>query len=752
VPLQHLRFKPGISREATSLTQETGWFECDKIRFRSGMPEKLGGWVLDTGSLASGSLLPPTGTVWGVARSMHNWLSLTGKNLLGVGTSFKYYIQDSAGGIYYDVTPIRRVGDPVTFTATSSSTTLVVSDTTHGAEVGDFVTFSGVVGLSGQTFTVTIASPAVLTVAGTSFTLTNGQAVLLSTTGALPTGLNTTTTYYVVNAAGVTCNLSLTPGGAAINTSGTQTGTHAIELNAGITKNVLNAEFRVTAVTTNSYTITSPVAALGADTSNGDTLGTAAGAYQITVGAVGAATSFGWGTGGWGGVTSGLPSTGWGASASGGGVTTQLRLWSQANYGENLFINPRGGPIYYWVVNAPSSIYNRARVLQNGNTATQTTTGSITAQWWDADAAPSTCNQVLVSDERFVFAFGCNDPNAADPTLLDPLLIRWSDQENYLTWAPAITNQAGSYRLSTGSEIVTARQTRQEILVWTDAALYALQYLGPPFVWGAQIMGANISIAGPNTTTTANNVTYWMGVDKFYMYSGQVQTLPCSVRQYVFGDINLEQAFQFCAGTNEGFNEVWWFYCSAGSMTNDRYVVFNYLDQVWYYGNLSRTAWLDSAIRDVPMAMALASGSMETSSLLYHETGVDDGSTNPPSPIHSYVQSADFDIGDGDRMMFVWQMVPDITFDGSTSVAPQVTLTLKPRNNPGALYGPTTVPPVISANNYAVQQNYLVQQFTQLLNTRVRGRQMAFKIESNNLGTQWQSGVTRINARPDGRR
>jgi hypothetical protein len=239
--------------------------------------------------------------------------------------------------------------------------------------------------------------------------------------------------------------------------------------------------------------------------------------------------------------------------------------------------------------------------------------------------------------------------------------IRWSDQETYATWTPAITNQAGSYRLSQGSSIVTAMQARQEILVWTDAALYSMQYLGPPYVWGFQILADNLSIVGPNAVTTANNITYWMGSDKFYVYSGRVETLPCTLRQYVYGDINMSQAYQFFAGTNEGFNEIWWYYCSANSTTIDRYVVYNYLERIWYYGNLARTAWLDSPIREQPMATTYAA------QLLYHEQGVDDGTTNPPSPISAYIQSSDFDIGDGRDVRWLHGQCPSAGLHGSAT-------------------------------------------------------------------------------------
>jgi hypothetical protein len=330
------------------------------------------------------------------------------------------------------------------------------------------------------------------------------------------------------------------------------------------------------------------------------------------------------------------------------------------------------------------------------------------------------------------------------------MLIRWSDQESYQTWTPAITNQAGSYRLSSGSYIVAAQQTRQEILIWTDGALYSMQYLGPPYVWGFNILSDNISIISPNAVATANNVTYWMGADKFYAYSGRVETLPCSLRQYVFGDINLTQSSQFFAGTNEGYSEVWWYYCSANSTVVDRYVIYNYLDQVWYYGTLTRTAWLDSPLRQFPMAATYSNN------VVFHENGVDDITTSGNIlPISSYIQSSDFDIGDGHNYGFVWRMIPDITFDGSTTPAPntpQVTFTVRPRQNPGAPYGTADIPVVASTQSYANQRNYTVQEFTQIVYTRLRGRQMAFKISSDSIGTQWQLGTPRIDVRPDGRR
>ena len=452
-------------------------------------------------------------------------------------------------------------------------------------------------------------------------------------------------------------------------------------------------------------------------------------------------TGVGWGAGGWGGATTGYPSTGWGVAAPAGvGIGVQMRLWSEDNFGDFLVMNPRGGAIYLWVPAASPSTYYRAQILSSTNSNAQD--GN---QYWLTDAdCPTVANMVATSDtSRFLIAFGCNDYGSST---LDPLLVRWSDQEDYKVWSPAATNQAGSYRLSIGSSIVAELQSRQELLIWTDAALYGMQYLGPPYVWGFNILADNISITAPNAVATAANITYWMGRDKFYMYSGRVETLYCPLRQYIFGDINLEQAYQFFASTNEAFNEIWFFYCSANSTTIDRYVIYNHLEKIWSYGNLARTAWLDTGIRDFPTAASY------DGQIIYHEDGVDDGTTNPPSPISSYIQSADFNIGDGHNYGFVWRMIPDITFDGSTVNNPAVTFTLRPRQNPGSNYSAGDTPVVASTQNYQAQRNYLVQQFTQIVYTRVRGRQMAFKVSSDGLGVQWQLGVPSIDVRPDGRR
>jgi hypothetical protein len=367
---------------------------------------------------------------------------------------------------------------------------------------------------------------------------------------------------------------------------------------------------------------------------------------------------------------------------------------------------------------------------------------------FDGDFVPNATNQIIASSvQRFVICFGANgyDPTNTE-TPFDPLLVRWSDQENPYDWIPTALNQSGEQRLTNGSYIMCAKNTRQEILVWTDAAIFSMQYLGPPYIWGFTLLQDNISIISPNAAITVNNVTYWMGKDKFFMYSGRVETLPCSLRQFVFQNLNADQAWQCFAGSNEAFSEVWWFYPSTNSNIVDSYVVYNYLDRVWSYGTLTRTAWLDSGIREYPM------GADYNGRIIDHEVGVDDVSGPNAVPINAYIQSSDFDIGDGHNFGFVWRILPDVNFNGSNVNNPTVTMTIKPRVNSGAPYSAANSPSVVSADNYGLPQVYNIQEFTGQVYTRLRGRQLAFRIESTGLGVAWQLGMPRIDIRPDGRR
>ena len=712
MPLQKLQLRPGVNREGTTLANEGGWFECDKVRFRSGYPQKIGGWT----PLSSN-------TYEGIARSLWNWVTLRGYNLLGVGTNLKYYVEN--GGVYNDITPIRKVVTLTNpFTTTNGSAVVTVSDPGHGGINGDYVTFAGASTVAGLDLNNEYVMFSVDT---------NSYKITAATTAnADATGGGTVTASYQINVGLATFGY-LTGWGAGL-WGGFVYGTAQTKLSLPLsTSNTTISVTSTTGFANATGTLMIGNSELTTYTGNTATSFTGAtrGASGTTAMAFSANTA----------VYNAATFTGWGQSAA-YGIAEQPRLWSETNYGEYLIINPRGGALYLWIPD-----YSGSGNLQFADRAKLLSSTSSGVYQTDADC-PSVCNFVMVSDaSRFVLTFGVNDYGQ---TIQDPLLIRWSAQEDYQTWTPAITNQAGSYRLSSGSTIITAQQTRQEILVFTDAALFSMQYLGPPFVWGFNILSDNISIVGPNAVATANNLTYWMGVDKFYVYTGRVETLPCSLRQYVFGDINLQQSYQFFAGTNEGYSEIWWFYCSANSDVIDRYVIYNYLDQVWYYGTLGRTAWSDSPLREYPM------GATYSHTIVYHESGTNNVEVNGTVlPITSYIQSSDFDIGDGHNFGFVWRMIPDITFDGSTTSAPdkpQVTFTVRPRQNPGAPYGTADTPTVASAQSYNTVKNYNVQEFTQIVYTRLRGRQMAFRVSSDQLGCQWQLGAPRIDIRPDGRR
>ena len=648
MPLQKLQFRPGINREGTNYSNEGGYYDCDNIRFRSGYPEKLGGWI----RLASNTFV-------GIARSLWNWIDYdAGNNYLGVGTSKKYYIEK--GGTYNDVTPLIHTSSALgaaagPFTATTGSNIITVTDASYNPEIGDYIVFSGAVSLGGN-----------------------------------------------------------------------------------ITAAILNKEYVVATVPSNTtYTIVASVNANASDTLKGGAVVKAE--YEYPTGLDVFTVGVGWGAGTWSGFygTGSASNTGWGA-ASVIGIGQQLRLWSNDNFGQDLVIAPRGGGIYYWKDSL--GVNFRAKSL---NTL-------ATDEGFLGDYVPHTTNQISASAiQRFLIAFGANSYLSGTPnTDFNPMIVRWSDQENPYEWVPAITNQAGEFTLTHGSFIIGAIPTRQEILVWTNSALYSMQYLGAPYVWGFNILMDNISVMSPNSMITVNNVTYWMGVDKFYMYSGRVETLPCALRQYIFDDINKDQAFQVFAGGNEGFNEVWWFSVSNSSNATevDKYVIYNYLDRVWYYGSMARTAWLDSGIRQYPMAANY------DNRILYHEASVDDVSGLTPVAINAYIQSSDFDIGDGHNFGFVWRILPDVNFNGSNVNQPSVTMTVKPRQNSGTPYGEANSPAVPSQDNFTLRTTYNIQEFTGQVYTRIRGRQMSFRIESDGVGVAWQLGSPRIDIRNDGRR
>jgi hypothetical protein len=641
MPLQKLQFRPGVNRETTSYTNEGGWFDCDKVRFRFGTPEKIGGWE----RLSGKSFL-------GTCRALHPFVALDGTNYIGVGTHLKYYINE--GGAYADITPIRQTtaaGD-VTFAATNGSSTITVTDTNHGANENDFVTFSGAVSLGGQI---------------TADVLNQEYQIAR---------IENANTYEIV----------------------------AREVNT------------LADITIDGQYTPVPVVADGSDTGNGGA--SVVGTYQVQTGLDTTVAGTGWGAGTW--------SRGaWGSGATLTAIGDTLRIWSHDNFGEDLIINIRNGGIYYWDKSTSSAPFARAVALSDLVGADATT--------------PTIAKQVMISDrDRHVIVFGCDPENNIGTQ--DPLLIRFSDQENPLVWAASATNTAGDLRIGTGSEIITALETRQQILVFTDTSLHAMQYLGPPFTFGINEIATNVTIAGPLAAVAVDDLVFWMGEEDFYMYTGQVQKLPCSVRSYVFNDFNVSQQEKVTAGVNSAYSEIWWFYPSANSENIDKYVVFNYQEQVWYYGALPRSVWLDRGINQYPIAASL------DGYLYFHEFGFDDGSVNPPASIDSYIESSQMSIGAGDNFVFLSRLIPDVTFNGSTAESPSVDFTLQTRNWPGAAYSSTTDSSVTRSATVPVEQ------FTNVVNIRLRGRSFAFKIASDETGVGWRLGTPRVDMRQDGRR
>ena len=736
MPLQKLQFRPGVNREGTNYSNEGGWYESDKVRFRSGFPEKLGGWTRAT----------PGYTYDGVCRMMINWVDLNQNNLVGIGTNVKYYINRGLG-VYYDITPVRATATLTNpFTTTNGSSVILVTDAAHGAITGDYVTFSGATSLNGIPDDELNKEHRIIEVLSAS----TYRIEVTSVANADGTGGGTVDASYQINTGGAIYSIGNGFGAGSWNGAITTvnadlvytSGSGNIWLNAVST--TINVDDTTGFSATGTILIDSEIITYSGLTSTsftGCTRGTSetpavnhgVDPTAVTPPAIKVYQ-----------VTSLAGSTGWGeASSTSFGVGQQMRLWTNDTYGENLLLAYRGGPIYYWA----------------NNTATFPAAEELVT-----DVPIVATNQVVVSDvARFVIAMGCNSYGDLLEEF-DPLLVRWSDQEDPNVWTPTATTQAGEQRLTNGSYIMTSKKTRQEILIWTDAAIYSMQYLGPPYTWGFQLLMDNISIISPNAATVINNVAYWMGTDKFYSYSGRVETLPCSLRQYVFNDISTAQSFQTVCGTNEGYNEVWWFYVSqteedlaiqeSRDPVIDRYVIYNHLERIWYYGSMSRTFWLDSPLQAYPMAAFGNATETTTNTLLFHEYGNDDASTASPTPFTAYIQSSDFDIGDGHNFGFVWRVIPDITFNGSNNGYPQVTMQIKPRYYSGSPYGASDNPTIVSAQQYSpIVKAYTVEQYTPQVYTRLRGRQLAFRIESaDQLGVSWQLGSPRMDIRPDGRR
>jgi hypothetical protein len=705
MPLQKLQFRPGMNREGTDYSNEGGWYDGDKVRFRSGFPEKIGGWT----QVSPEQFL-------GICRSLWVWQdsdSGAGNAYIGVGTSVKYFIY--FGGVYNDITPFYEVStlnNP--FTTTAGSSIVTVTDPNVSPTVGDYIAISNSVGVGGlklntifevksvtgpTTYTIDYLSPASSSATGggtgvsIGYEYPVGKNVFTTGTGwgagpwggfpPVPTNLGSNP--FATTNGFPTIVVTQTAHGYSTGNWVTFSGATAF---AGFTTGQLNNTYQITVNSVNTYTIT--LSTLATSTASG----------------------------GGASVVANLQPYGWGTEFA-VGVGQQLRLWSNSNYGSDLVLAPRGGPVFYWAdigtvserakylsdiaddtvsfsdaatfgtgatsinitIAATALVYpymyitgtnlpeEGVQVLpsyQLGTTSVPISAATLGASSGDYNFSfagayvPKSTYQVFSSPiERFVVCFGANPYDPSDPNnKFNPMLVRWSDQENPYQWIIEANNQAGEFPLTNGSYIMAARTTRQETLVWTDSCLYSMQYLGPPFVWGFQVLMDNISVMSPNSMVTASNVTYWMGRDRFYMYSGRVEVLPCALRQYVFGDLNQEQAYQVTCGSNEAYNEVWWFYVSQSGNGFDvnRYVIYNYLDKVWYYGTLQRSAWLQSGTLQYPIAADY------NGRLLFHENGCDDQSTSVTLPIYSYIQSSDFDISDGHNFGFVWRMLPDVNF------------------------------------------------------------------------------------------
>jgi hypothetical protein len=704
MPLTKLQFRPGINRETTSYSNEGGWFDMDKVRFRFGYPEKIGGWIKES-----------TNAFLGTCRALHPWIALDGSNFLGVGTHLKYYINE--GGAYNDVTPIRTTtsaGD-VTFSASANTLSAgidAVIDTIPLSSSSGFPS-SGRIKIDNEIIT---------------YALVSGNNL----TGCVR-GVNNTVAASHSSSAAVTCaTLIVTDAdhGALENDFVTYSG--AATLGGNITADVLNQEYEVTyIINVNSYQIEArTVSTIGSittttglnptyvfattsDSGNGGS--SVVGAYQINTGLDTTIVGTGWGAGTWSRGT-------WGSGASLATSGQTLRIWSHDNFGEDLLINVRDGDIYYW--DKTNGLANRAVEL-----------ASIAG----ANKVPTIAKQVLVSDrDRHVIAFGCD--SELEPGVQDPLLIRFSDQENILEWQSLVDTTAGDLRIGSGSKIITAVETRQQILVFTDVSLHAMQFLGPPFTFGINAISENITIASPLAAIAVEDNVYWMGAEEFYAYGGAVQRIPCSVRDYVFTNINNDQLEKVTAGLNTAFSEVTWFYPSASSTENDSYVTYNYDQKIWYYGLMNRTCWLDRGVNNDPLAAS-------TDHYLYfQEIGFDDGSTSPASAITSYIESSQMDLGEGDQFAFMRRLIPDLTFRDSTSPSPQATMTLKVRNFPGGNYLSSDARTVVKTASIPVEQ------FTEQVFVRLRGRSFAFRIESEDTGVGWRLGSPRVDVRPDGRR
>ena len=706
MPLTKLQFKPGINREITKYSNEGGWVDCDKIRFRFGYPEKFGGWEKLTSN-----------TYQGTARRLHNWLALDGSNFLGVGTHLKYYIEE--GGTFNDITPIRSsTTNSTTFSATNGSANITVTESNHGAAESDFVTFSQAVSLGGnvtaailnaehQIVSVTDANNYVITVSVTANASDSGNG-----------GSGTDAVYQI------SVGLNSQVGGTGWGSS-TWGGTTAGALTTTLAEDLDNSETAVDVADETGITTDNDVILVGEElmivtaTTDDNTLTVARGhsGTTATTHSNGATVRLAVGN-----VLSTDDFVAWGAAGV-VATATELRVWSHDNFGEDLFINPRDGGVYRW---------DKTNGL--GTRAVEISTLS------GAENTPTIAKQVLVSDQGHVFAFGAN---TYATTTQDPLLVRFSSFDNPLVYTVSATTSAGFLSIGSGSEFVQAVKTKREILVFTDISLHTLRYLGAPLYYGIEQISSNITIAGPSAAVATQDFVFWMGKDNFYVYAGGTQTLPCTVKDKVFLDFNSQQADKVVAGVNSEYSEVIWFYPSESNSLNnggtgdiDKYVVYNYGQKIWYFGTLARTAWLDRGIRTFPIAAG-------SSYLFNHETGYDDDG----SAMTSFIESAPMDIGDGDKFSLIQKVIPDLTFEGSVNQStPAANFTIKARNEPGEDYGNT------SSGTATRTATSPVELFTNQIDLRARGRSFALRVDSSATGMKWKLGTPRVNIRPDGRR
>jgi hypothetical protein len=624
MPLTKLQYKPGINRDVTSYTNEGGWVDSDKVRFRLGFPEKIGGWVKYS-----------VNTYLGSARSLFSWIALSGTKFLGVGTNIKYYVVE--GDAFNDITPLRKTTTgAATFSVANGATVATVTDSSHGAVAGDFVTFSSAASLGGN-----------------------------------------------------------------------------------ITAAVLNLEFEVQTVpSANTYTINVSATGNASDTGNGG--GSTVAKYQIDCGLDTQVGGTGWGAGTWQRGT-------WGSSAD---VTTEteLALWSEDNFGEDLLLNLRNSAIYYWD--------------KSGGVAARAVNLTSLA---NASDVPTVAMQVMVSDNsRHIIAFGAD---TLGTTTQDPLLIRFSSSESLTDWTPTATNSAGDLRIGTGSKFVTAVETKREIVVFTDSTVHSMTYLGAPFTFGITPLSTGITIMGPNAAVAVEEAVFWMGQDSFYLYEGRTQQMPCTVKDKVFFDFNYSQKDKVYAAHNSEFTEITWFYCSdtnsvanGGNGQNDKYVTYNYTEKVWYYGSMARSSFIDRGTFQYPIGA-------ESGYLYNHEIGYDDDG----SAMSTSLEASPVDMGDGQKFVSISRIIPDISFQGSstTGAAPAVNMTLSMQDFPGSSYGQTETDTVtLTASSTTVP----FEQFTTKADIRLRGRSFCFKVASTGAGVRWRLGSPRIDVREDGRR